>query len=274
MNTIREQLNKAKYFVCQQLIALSTYISKKWSVLMSIRHSWVNKTLSSLSDQLRHSWVTICITFIIAIATVCIANQYNALTEQKYDMQLFKYFYDSEKKAIALNSGETFAPVFVKWQVPYAGATTTGWVKNQLMIKDIIMSITSGNHDGANPGFFFEHGAGYIRCNILDRFGIDESLVLGGFPIGVETTFVTKGKPELGYRTSMDLIWLRGFDDNNLEVNVLPNVDPQYLKDQLRKGNNAIQKTLQIDKYDQNYKYIGDDGNCSQQGEMFLLEAI
>lgn len=232
----------------------------------------------SFKMQWKNKWVTILIDVGIAFAILYLGYSLNTSLHDEDVKQrttpLFKYVYDQTNKIIGVNPGDDFSPVAITWMIPEIDTlTSTGFIKNSLSIEeDVIEKVIFGNlayitKKFGNPieGDFNS----YFECIVLNQFGLEASQTLEGFPIGVKIDYIVRGDPNI--KSNYDLILLRSFDINPIQVHVFPNLREAQLKNVLfEKGNQKFNQIIERTFYDKNHPYIDGNGNCSQFTEPFL----
>ncbi len=243
--------------------------------------------MSSFRKQLSEQWVSILIEVFIALF-VFVAGIYFSIVLHNIDTKqhdnevkqkntpLFKYNYDQINKIISIYPGDDFSSVLVVWLIPEIGtATSTVIVKNSLAINDITERvISSGITDfkfDSNP--FSNNFEAYLRCIILNQFGLETKDILEGFPVGVEIHYVVRGDTSL--KINYDLLLLRSFDKEPLQVYTFPNLAESQMKEWLlEKGNKRFKQIFERISYDKNNAYLGQDETCNQTTERFFQKSL
>lgn len=228
---------------------------------------------------MKEQWVIILTNIIIAIAIFYLGISFSASLRNEDIRQrtspLFKYIYDQNSGTISIDSGDDFSPVTIDWILPSSTATPlVALTKNNLSMKeDIIEKVFFLSLGGFHEKFgnLIEGDlVGYLECIVLNQFGLEVSKTLEGFPIGIKIRYIVRGNPEI--KTSYNLILLRSFDGEFVQIHPFPYLEESQLRNALlEKGSyrfNEIVKRLSS-YYDEKSSYMNEDGTCNQKTEQF-----
>ncbi len=239
---------------------------------------------SSFKKQWKEQWVTISIelstAFFIFLLGIYFSSSLYSQDVRQRTAPLFRYAYNSANQTISVDSSDDFSPITIVWMIPQINtSTSTNILKNNLSIEEDIIENTifrnlsylvekMGNSNSIQGNFHT-----FFRCIILNQFGLEPSQNLEGFPVGIEIKYIVRGDPRI--KSNYDLILLRGFDTNFIQINTFQNQGEFQLKNALlERGNLRFKKIIEQTTYDKNNQYTNPDGTCRQTTELYIETSL
>ncbi|MFH1661902.1 MAG: hypothetical protein ABIA02_02300 [Candidatus Falkowbacteria bacterium] len=231
-------------------------------------------------------WLKIFGSIFVGLSSILAAwFAYNALniSKQSLDLQeqqvaknatpFFKYRYSEENKAFVVESEEDVSIHSITWFLPYTEKKINTFTKNSniLKIEEIVFNLEWAIHE-RKILLFNTKSFGYIKCNILASF--DEYQINNeknhGFPVATLINYTRKGDSIKEY---LDLLIINEFEDITPQICSVNYSKKSATKEELdlfiKKGVEKLDKILSHNPFNENYKYLDDEDNCTNSSKKY-----
>lgn len=221
---------------------------------------------NSFLKQLKENYIDYIIQIIFGFVLVYYLN----LQAKNFEkLSFFHYYYNSQTKSINIQMPQDFNVIMVEWYIPGLTSTTTGKISNgEIKISDIV-SEAETKMSGSFASKYPYSLDGFVRCVLINQFTIDtrstSTQPLYGYPVMVKTIYTYKGEISGKYKEDLGVILI---NQSSLDIPIVSfesNLELFKWKKILASGNKEWGRILEKFSFDQNKRYIDDNGDCDEQ---------